>query len=206
MMWCTISSILISCNHVFHLRLFLVTDYFCTLSIKIMYISLKMVTNVIKVVVFLLLAILSFISLYILMKKMNVINVLGCYFLSNILITNTGVIINLNLQLTKQDPHSQLIFWTQKIPELSLKPALLLWFIYMLFSKRTFFSKLLQFFICLTALISIEKYFVFIGYLEWVNWNVFYSSLRYSLIILLLAIYSFYLKKLIYRDKEVYTT
>lgn len=171
-----------------------------------MYISLKMVTNMIKVVFFLLLAILSFISLYILMKKMNVINVLGCYFLSNILITNTGVIINLNLQLTKQDPHSQLIFWTQKIPELSLKPALLLWFIYMLFSKRTFFSKLLQFFICLTALISIEKYFVFIGYLEWVNWNVFYSSLRYSLIILLLAIYSFYLKKLIYRDKEVNTT
>lgn len=152
---------------------------------------------------FLILAILSFISLYILMKKMNVTNVLGCYFLSNILLTNTGVIINLNLKLTKQDPSSQLIFWTQKIPELSLKPALLLWLIYILFSNKTIFSKLFQLFIFLTALVSIEIYFVHIKYLEWVNWNVFYSSLRYSLIILLLAIYSFYLEKLIYKDKEV---
>lgn len=75
---------------------------------------------------FLILGIFSIISLYVLMKKMNVTNVLGCYFLSNILITNTGVIINLNLKLTKQDPASQLVFWTQKIPELTLKPALLL--------------------------------------------------------------------------------
>lgn len=154
---------------------------------------------------FLLLAILSIISLYFLMKKMNVINVLGCYFLSNILITNTGVIINLNLKLTKQDPSSQLIFWTQKIPEMTLKPALLLWLIYILFSNRFIFSKLLHLFIFLTALISIEIYFVQIGYLEWVNWNVFYGYLRYSLIILLLAIYSFYLEKLIYRDRVVET-
>ena len=154
---------------------------------------------------FLILAILSFTSLYILMKKMNVTNILGCYFFSNILITNTGLIINLNLELTKQEP-SQLIFWTQKIPELSLKPALLLWVIYILFSKRTIFSKLIHLFIFLTALISIEIFFVHIGYLEWVNWNVFYSYLRYTLIILLLAIYSFYLEKLIYRDKEVNTS
>lgn len=171
-----------------------------------MYIHLKMVTYMKTVVFFLILAILSFISLYILMKKMNVTDVLGCYFFSNILITNTGVIINLNLKLTKQDPHSQLIFWTQKIPELSLKPVLLLWLIYILFSKRTLFSKLVHFFCCVTALVLIEKYFIFIGYLEWVNWNSFYSSLRYSIIILLLAIYSFYLKKLIYRNKEVNTT
>ncbi|GAE44761.1 hypothetical protein JCM21738_1500 [Mesobacillus boroniphilus JCM 21738] len=63
---------------------------------------------------FLILAILSLISLYFLIKKMNVTNILGCYFLSNILITNTGLIINLNLKLTKQDPSSELIFWTQK--------------------------------------------------------------------------------------------
>jgi hypothetical protein len=155
------------------------------------------------VLVFLLLAIFSMISLYILMKKMNVTYVLGCYFLSNILITNTGVIINLNLKLTKQVPTSQLIFWTQKLPELSLKPALLLWLIYILFSNRTIFSKLIHLFIFLTALISIELYFVQIGYLEWVNWNVFYGYLRYSLIILLLAIYSFFLEKLINRDTEV---
>lgn len=136
---------------------------------------------------------------------MNVINILGCYFLSNILITNTGVIINLNLKLTKQDPSSQLIFWTQKIPEMSLKPALLLWLMYILFSNRLIFSKLIHFFIFLTALISIEIYFVHIGYLEWVNWNVFYGYLRYSLIILLLAIYSFYLEKLINRDRVVET-
>jgi len=151
---------------------------------------------------FLIIAILSFTSLYILMKKMNVPNILGCYFLSNILITNTGLIINLNLEFTKQDP-SQLIFWTQKIPELSLKPALLLWIIYLLFSKRTIFSKLIHLFIFLTALISIEIFFVHMEYLEWVNWNVFYSYLRYLLIIFLLAIYSFYLEKLICRDKEV---
>ncbi|OOE12551.1 hypothetical protein UN64_10760 [Fictibacillus arsenicus] len=154
---------------------------------------------------FILLAILSFSSLYILMKKMNITNVLGCYFFSNVLITNTGVIINLNLKLTKQDPTSTLIFWTQKFPELSLKPALLLWLIYILFSKRSIFSKLILLFIFLTALISSEIYFVHIGYLEWVNWNVFYSYLRYSLIILLLAIYSFYLEKLINRNKEVNT-
>ena len=136
---------------------------------------------------------------------MNVINVLGCYFLSNVLITNTGVIINLNLKLTKQDPSSQFIFWVQKIPELSLKPALLIWLIYILFSSRTIFSKLIHIFILLTALISIEIYFVHIGFLEWVNWNVFYGFMRYSLIILLLAIYSFYLEKLINRDKEVKT-
>lgn len=164
-----------------------------------------MVTNMKTVWLFLILAILSFISLYILMKKMNVTNVLGCYFLSNILITNTGVIINLNLKLTKQDPSSQLIFWTQKIPELSLKPALLLWLIYFLFSNSSIFSKLIHLFIFLTALISIEIYFVQIGYLEWVNWNVFYGYSRYSLIIILLAIYSFYLEKLIKRDKEVKT-
>jgi hypothetical protein len=152
---------------------------------------------------FLILAIFSIISLYILMKKMNVINVLGCYFLSNILITNTGIIINLNLKLTKQDPSSQLIFWTQKIPELSLKPALLLWLIYILFSNSSIFSKLIHLFIFLTAIISIEIYFVQIGYLEWVNWNVFYGFLRYSLIIILLAIYSFYLEKLINRCNEV---
>ena len=152
---------------------------------------------------FLILAIFSIISLYILIKKMNVTNVLGCYFLSNILITNTGLIINLNLKLTKQDPSSQLIFWTQKIPELSLKPALLLWLIYLLFSKSSIFIKLMHLFIFLTALISIEIYFVQIGYLEWVNWNVFYGYLRYSLIIILLAIYSFYLEKLINRSNEV---
>lgn len=154
--------------------------------------------------IFLILAIFSIISLYILIKKMNVTNVLGCYFLSNILITNTGIIINLNLKLTKQDPSSQLIFWTQKIPELSLKPALLLWLIYILFSNRSIFSKLLHLFIFLTALISTEIYFVQIGYLEWVNWNVFYGYLRYSLIIILLAIYSFFLEKLI-RTNEVKT-
>jgi hypothetical protein len=157
------------------------------------------------VLVFLLLAIFSMISLYILMKKMNVTYVLGCYFLSNILITNTGVIINLNLKLTKQDPSSQLIFWTQKIPELSLKPALLLWLIYILFSNRSITRKLIHLFIFLTALISIELYFVQIEYLEWVNWNVFYGYLRYSLIILLLAIYSYFLEKLIHRNKEVKT-
>ena len=155
--------------------------------------------------IFLILAILSFISLYILMKKMNVTNVLGCYFFSNILITNTGLIINLNLELTKQEP-SQLIFWTQKIPELSLKPALLLWIIYILFSHRTIFSKFIHLLLFLTALISIELFFVHIGYLEWVNWNVFYSYLRYTLIILLLAIYSFYLEKFICRGKEVNTS
>jgi hypothetical protein len=154
---------------------------------------------------FILLAIFSLISLYILIKKMNVINVLGCYFLSNVLITNTGVIINLNLKLTKQDPSSQFVFWVQKIPELSLKPALLIWLIYILFSNRTILSKLIHIFIFLTALVSIEIYFVHIGFLEWVNWNVFYGFTRYSLIILLLAIYSFYLEKLINRDKEVQT-
>jgi hypothetical protein len=157
------------------------------------------------VLVFLILAIVSFISLYILMKKMNVTNVLGSYFLSNILLTNTGVIINLNLKLTKQDPSSELIFWTQKIPELSLKPALLLWIIYILFSNRTIFTKLIHLFIFLTALVSIEVYFVQINYLEWVNWNVFYSYARYILIISLLAVYSFYLEKLIYRNREVNT-
>ncbi|WP_222928672.1 hypothetical protein, partial [Rossellomorea aquimaris] len=135
---------------------------------------------------FLIIAILSFISLYILTKKMNVTNILGCYFFSNILITNTGLIINLNLELTKQEP-GQLIFWAQKIPELSLKPALLLWIIYMLFSNRTIFSKFIHLLIFLTALISIELLFVHIGYLKWVDWNVFYSYLRYILIILLLA-------------------
>ncbi|MFT9599804.1 hypothetical protein, partial [Mesobacillus sp.] len=107
---------------------------------------------------FMILAILSLISLYFLIKKMNVTNFLGCYFLSNILITNTGLIINLNLKLTKQDPSSELIFWTQKIPELTLKPALLLWLIYILFSNRTIFSKTIYSFIFLTALISIEIY------------------------------------------------
>ncbi|MBG9451312.1 hypothetical protein ABE67_18970 [Cytobacillus firmus] len=153
---------------------------------------------------FLILAILSFVYLYNLMKKMNVTNVLGCYLFSNILITNTGLIINLNLELTKQSP-SQLIFWTQKIPELSLKPALLLWLIYILFSNRTIISKLIHLFIFLTALVSIELFFVHIGYLKWVNWNVLYSYLRYGLIFLLLAIYSFYLEKLICREKEVNT-
>jgi len=127
---------------------------------------------------------------------------LASYFLSNILITNTGVIINLNLELTKQDPSSQLIFWTQKIPELSLKPALLLWFIDILFSKRTIFRKLIYLFIFQTALVSIEIYFVHINYLEWVHWNIFYGYIRYFVIILLLAIYSFYLEKHIYSDKK----
>ncbi|MGD6777989.1 hypothetical protein ACQCT3_10330 [Sutcliffiella horikoshii] len=153
---------------------------------------------------FIILAILSFISLYILTKKMNVTNILGCYFFSNILITNTGLIINLNLELTKQEP-GQLIFWAQKIPELSLKPALLLWIIYILFSNRTIFSKFIHLLIFLTALISTELLFVHIGYLKWVDWNVFYSYLRYALIILLLTIYSFYFEKLICRGKEVNT-
>jgi hypothetical protein len=164
-----------------------------------------MVTTMKTVLVFLILAIVSYISLYLLMKKMNVINVLGSYFLSNILLTNTGVIINLNLKLTKQDPSNELIFWTQKIPELSLKPALLLWIIYILFSSRTIFKKLFHLFVFLTALVSIEVYFVHINYLEWVNWNVFYSYLRYTFIIILMAVYSFYLEKGMYRNKEVNT-
>ncbi|MEL3972110.1 hypothetical protein AAEO50_07450 [Rossellomorea oryzaecorticis] len=155
--------------------------------------------------VFLVLAIVSFISLYILMKKMNATNVLGSYFLSNILLTNTGVIINLNLKLTKQDPSNELIFWTQKIPELSLKPALLVWIIYILFSSRPIFKKLIHLFVFLTALVSIEVYFVSINYLEWVNWNVFYSYLRYILIIILMAVYAFYLEKVMHRNKEVNT-
>ena len=165
-----------------------------------------MVTTMKTVWLFLFLAIVSFISLYILMKKLNVAYVLGCYLLSNILITNTGVIINLNLELTKQDPTSQLIFWTQKIPEMSLKPVLLLWTIYILFSKRAISSKLMYLSLFLTALVSIEIYFVHINYLEWINWNAFYGYLRYSLIILLLALYSYYLEKLIDRDKEVKST
>lgn len=157
----------------------------------------------ISVLLFLILAIVSFVSLTFLMKKMNVVNVLGSYFLSNILLTNTGVIINLNLKLTYQDPYSELIFWTQKIPELSLKPALLLWLIYVLFSNRTIFSKLIHFVLFLSALVSIEVYFVQINYLEWINWNVFYSYLRYSLIVLLMAVFSFYLEKGMQRNKEV---
>jgi hypothetical protein len=157
-------------------------------------------------ILFLVLALLSVIFLYILMKKMNVINVVGCYLFSNVLITATGVIINLNLEMTKQDSTSELIFWTQKLPELSLKPALLLWLIYILFSGRTFFSKLLSLCIFTTALVSIEIYFVQIKYLEWVNWNVFFSYIRYILIILLLAFYTFYLNKLIFNGKEVNTT
>jgi len=155
--------------------------------------------------VFIILAILSILSIYFLIKKMNVTNVLGSYFFSNILITNSGVILNLNLKLTKQDPSSQLIFWTQKIPELSLKPALLLWLIYILFTKKSIVSKLIHLFVFLTALICIEISFVKIGYLEWVNWNVLYGYLRYSLIIIVLAIYSFYLDKLINSSIEVKT-
>ena len=157
------------------------------------------------VLIFLVLAMVSFISLYILMKKMNVINVLGSYFLSNILLTNTGVIINLNLKLTKQDPYSELIFWTQKIPELSLKPALLLWIIYILFSNRTILNKLIYLFVFTSVLVLIEVYFVHINYLEWVNWNVFYSYLRYIFIILLMAVFSFYLEKGMHKNKEVNT-
>lgn len=151
---------------------------------------------------FLLLGIVSIISLYILMKRKNIAYVLGCYFSSNILITNSGVIINLNLELTKQDSTSQLIFWTQKIPELSLKPALLLWIIYILSSERTKASKLIYLFTFLTALVSIEIYFVHINYLQWVHWTVFYGYLRYFLIILVLAIYSFYLEKCICRNEK----
>lgn len=161
-----------------------------------------MVSTLTTVWLFIFLAILSFASLYVLMKKRSVAYVLASYFLSNILITNTGIIINLNLELTKQDPSSQLIFWTQKIPELSLKPALLLWSIYILFSKRTIFRKLIYLFIFQTALVSIEIYFVHINYLEWVHWNIFYGYIRYFVIILLLAIYSFYLEKRIYSDKK----
>ncbi|QWC22822.1 hypothetical protein KJK41_21725 [Bacillus haikouensis] len=159
----------------------------------------------ISVWLFLILALLSFLSLYVLTKKMNVIHVIGGYLLSNILLTNTGVIINLNLKLTWQDPYSELIFWTQKIPELSLKPALLLWIIYILFSGRTVLEKLVPVFILLTALVSIEVYFVSINYLEWVNWNVFYSYLRYIFILLLMAVYAFYLEKGMDRNKEVNT-
>lgn len=159
----------------------------------------------ISVWLFLILALLSFLSLYVLMKKMNVIHVIGGYLLSNILLTNTGVIINLNLKLTWQDPYSELIFWTQKIPELSLKPALLLWIIYILFSGRTVLEKLVTVFVLLTALVSIEVYFVSIHYLEWVNWNVFYSYLRYIFILLLMAVYAFYLEKGMDRNKEVNT-
>ncbi|GGA34314.1 hypothetical protein [Paenibacillus physcomitrellae] len=155
---------------------------------------------------FLILAALSFSSMYVLIKKMNVTNVLGSYFFSNVLITNTGVIINLNLKLTKQDPSSQLIFWTQKIPELSLKPALLLWMIYILFSNRPMISKGIYALICLTVLVSIELFFVHIQYLQWVKWNVFYTYLRYGLILVLLAVYSFYLEKLINKNKEVNMT
>lgn len=151
---------------------------------------------------FLILAILSITSLYFLTKRMNVTNFWGCYFLSNILITNTGLIINLNLKLTKQDPSSHLIFWTQKIPELTLKPALLIWLIYILFSNRTIFSKSIYSLIFLTALVSIEIYFVHIKYLQWVEWNGFYSYLRYSLIFILLAFFSFYFEKLINKEEE----
>ncbi|ANS76502.1 hypothetical protein AWM70_19565 [Paenibacillus yonginensis] len=154
---------------------------------------------------FLILAALSFFSMYVLIKKMNVINVLGSYFFSNVLITNTGVIINLNLKLTKQDPSNPLIFWTQKIPELSLKPALLLWMIYILFSNRSLISKGIYALICLIALVSIELFFVHIQYLQWVKWNVFYTYLRYGLILVILAVYSFYLQKLINKNKEVNT-
>ena len=159
----------------------------------------------ISVWLFLILELLYFLSLYVLTKKMNVIHVIGGYLLSNILLTNTGVIINLNLKLTWQDPYSELIFWTQKIPELSLKPALLLWIIYILFSGRTVLEKLVSVFILLTALVSIEVYFVSIHYLEWVNWNVFYSYLRYIFILLLMAVYAFYLEKGMDRNKEVNT-
>ena len=134
---------------------------------------------------------------------MNVVNVLGSYFLSIILLTNTGVIINLNLKLTHQDSYSELIFWTQMIPELSLKPVLLLWLVYVLFSNRTIFTKLIHFILFLSALVSIEVYFVKIDYLEWINWNVVYSYLRYSLIVLLMAVFSFYLEKGMQRNKEV---
>lgn len=152
---------------------------------------------------FLFFAILSFISLHILTKKTNVTIVLGNYFASNILITISGVIINLNLKLTKQDPTSHLIFWTQKIPELSLKPTIMLWYIFILFSARSILSKCFHALIFLTALVSIELYFVHIKYLQWVHWNVFYSYLRYGLIISLLAVYFYYVEKLIHNDKEV---
>ena len=89
------------------------------------------------------------------------------------------------------------------IPELSLKPVLLLWLVYVLFSNRTIFTKLIHFILFLSELVSIEVYFVKIDYLEWINWNVVYSYLRYSLIVLLMAVFSFYLEKGMQRNKEV---
>lgn len=128
-------------------------------------------------------------SLLFLKNKMDGLMILGCYMASNILIEFTGIIININLKLT-ESPDEAVSLWTQKIASIGAKPIIVIWIVYMIFSKKHPFAKVTIATLLLFSLLTFELLFIKVGFLEFVKWNTFYEFLRYVGIIIVTLIYA----------------
>lgn len=147
---------------------------------------------------FIILTIVLFVSLFRLKGRLDGIIIIGCIMVSNILIELSGIIININLELT-QSPAEAISLWTQKIASIGTQPLLIVWIIAALLMKKGI-HKWAIVMLLMFSLVAIELIFVALGFLSFIHWNVFYETLRYIIIVGLTVIYARYLTKLLQKE------
>lgn len=152
--------------------------------------------------IFITLTIMLIASLYPLKKKMNGLTIIGCFMFSNIMIELSGIIISINLELTKT-PNESISLWTQKIASIGTKPLIIVWLIYFIFANIKIIYKLFIVLLFIVVLVSFELLFIKVGFLIFENWNTFYESLRYLLIIILTVIYVRNLEKMMKKEMMI---
>lgn len=107
---------------------------------------------------FIILTIVLFVSLFRLKGRLDGIIIIGCIMVSNILIELSGIIININLELT-QSPAEAISLWTQKIASIGTQPLLIVWIIAALLMKKGI-HKWAIVMLLMFSLVAIELIFV----------------------------------------------
>ncbi len=133
---------------------------------------------------------------------MNGLSIIGCYMFSNILIEFTGILININLNLTRS-PDEAISLWTQKVASIGSKPIIVIWIIFIIYSHLKLWTKVIIGTVLIFSLVSFELIFIHLGFLEFVQWNIFYEFLRYLVIVVLTVYYKKILEN--FMEKELST-
>ena len=133
---------------------------------------------------------------------MNGLSIIGCYMFSNILIEFTGILININLNLTRS-PDEAISLWTQKVASIGSKPIIVIWIIFIIYSHLKLWTKVIIGTVLIFSIVSFELIFIHLGFLEFVQWNIFYEFLRYLVIVVLTVYYKKILEN--FMEKELST-
>ncbi|UCZ53512.1 hypothetical protein LGQ02_01545 [Bacillus shivajii] len=144
------------------------------------------------------------VSLFKLRENMNPLLIIGAYLFSNIFIELSGTFISINLELT-ETPNIEVGLWTQKIASLGSKPLIAVWVNYFIFSKINWTIKLMIVSLSIAIFVFHEFVFIKAGYLTFENWNMYFESLRYIVIIILTVGCVTFLKNLLKKEMVTFS-